>query len=366
MDGFGTGEVRMSAARGIKQVSLLTGVFLLVSTSAWGVNRFRIGDGQLPLGSSGNVVGIVADIDQEIVGLSIALDFDPAKLRISEVRLGAGLIGLEPEFSDGIIDNARGELVHGIILSLTETIVERRIAAGEGVEVLRLVVDVIAEEPASTTLDLANAAGFPGRLNVMTDGGGNSVAPSPQLSDGVLALRRLLPVIKHIQGNVGVAGDTFLVVGFNFDQAGLQVTICGNEAEHRLLGDGQTLQVFAPACAAAGFAVLEICNSFGCDTVAEGFDYDLVGGRQAPGDCNGDGGLDLSDGVCLLSHLFLGQPAELPCDGAGEMSLNDFNGDARIDLSDGVGILVYLFQGGPAHAEGTECKVLTGCSNTCN
>ena len=48
------------------------------------------------------------------------------------------------------------------------------------------------------------------------------------------------------------------------------------------------------------------------------------------------------------------------------MSLNDFNGDARIDLSDGVGILVYLFQGGPAHVEGTECKVLTGCSNTCN
>ena len=366
MVGFGTGEVRMNTDRGIKQVLLFTGVFLLVSTSAWGVNRFRIADGELALGSSGNIVGIVADIDQEIVGFSVSLEFDQTKLRISEVRLGAGLSGLDPEFSEGIVDNERGEFVHGVILSLSETIAERRIAAAEDVEVLQLVVDVITPVAGSTTLDLGNSSNFAGPRNVMTDGNGNSVNPAPQLSDGTLALSSLLPVIKHIQGNIGVAGDTFLVVGFNFDQDGLEVAICGNEAEHRLLGDGQTLQVFAPACATAGFAALEICNSFGCDTVAQGFEYDVVGGAQVPGDCNSDGGLDLSDGVCLLSHLFLGVPQELACDGDGEVRLNDFNGDANIDLSDGVGILVYLFQGGPAHAEGTECRILTGCSNICN
>lgn len=355
----------MSAKRATLQVLLFTSV-LLLGVPASAVNRFRIDDGQLALGSSGNIVSVVADIDQPIVGFSVSLDFDSDKLRLSEVRLGAGIAGLEPEFSQGVIDNARGEFVHGVVVSLTETIVERRIGAGQGVELLRLVVDVVTDEPGSASLDLQNAGGVPGRRNVMTDGNGNSVAPSPQLSDGAFELRRLLPVIKHIQGNFGVAGDTFLVVGFNFDQDGLSVTICDNEAEHRLLGDGQTLQVFAPACASAGFATLEICNSFGCDSVADGFEYDLVGGAQVPGDCNSDGGLDLSDGVCLLSHLFLGQPVELPCDGAGELGLNDFNGDSSIDLSDGVGVLVYLFQGGPAHAGGTDCRVFVGCSNLCD
>lgn len=356
----------MKAIQGIRRALLLTTAFLALSTSAWGVNRFRIDDGQLALGSNGNIVAVMADIDQDIVGFSIALDFDPEKIRVSEVRIGSGIAGLEPEFSQGVIDNARGELVHGVIVSMTDTIVERRIAAGEGVEVLRLLVDVLAEDAGDTTLDLANAVGFPGRRNVMTDGNGNSVSPAPQLSDGEISLRQLLPVIKHIQGNLGVAGDTFLVVGLNFDQPGFRVTICGNEAENRLLGDGQTLQVFAPACGSAGFAVLEICNDFGCASVADGFDYDVVGGRQVPGDCNSDGGLDLSDGVCLLSHLFLGQPADLPCDGAGEVGLNDFNGDSQVDLSDGVGILVYLFQGGPAHGAGTACRVFVGCSNRCD
>lgn len=356
----------MNARKVNKSVLWFTSVFLLVSTSAWAVNRFRIDDGQLALGSSGNIISVVADIDQAIVGFSVALDFDPEKLRIAEVRLGAEVAGLEPEFSQGVIDNDRGEFVHGVVVSLSETIIERRIAEGQDVEILQLVVDVVTEEPGSTSLDLGNAAGFPGRRNVMTDGSGNSVAPGPQLSDGALSLRSLLPVIKHIQGNIGGIGDTFLVVGFNFDQEGLRVTICGNEAEHRLLGDGQTLQLFAPVCGSAGFASLEICNSFGCDTVAQGFEYELVGGGQVPGDCNSDGGLDLSDGVCLLSHLFLGQPADLPCDGPGEVGLNDFNGDARIDLSDGVGALVYLFQGGPAHAGGVACRIFVGCPNSCN
>ena len=36
-------------------------------------------------------------------------------------------------------------------------------------------------------------------------------------------------------------------------------------------------------------------------------------GRQIPGDCNRDGGLDVSDTVCFFRFLFFGDPAELPC-----------------------------------------------------
>ena len=66
-------------------------------------------------------------------------------------------------------------------------------------------------------------------------------------------------------------------------------------------------------------------------------------GLQRPGDVNQDGALDLSDGVWLLGHLFLGTPGTrvLPCDGGtagsprpGAAELANWNGDPAIDLSD--------------------------------
>ncbi len=58
------------------------------------------------------------------------------------------------------------------------------------------------------------------------------------------------------------------------------------------------------------------------------------GSRRLPGDSNLDGGLDLSDTVWLLGHLFLGASAALPCEGGtaaspgrGELALGDANGD---------------------------------------
>ncbi|MEE3181080.1 MAG: hypothetical protein VX288_04160, partial [Planctomycetota bacterium] len=234
---------------GLKVKILLTVVlFALLSSSARATNRFRIEDEQLAIGSTGNVVGVLADLDQETVGFSIRLQFDPARIRIAEVRAGTGLLALEPEFSEGFIDNEGGELVHGVVLSLSESIVESRIAPGEGVELLQLVVDVVAGQAGSTVLDLENSNGIPARRNVMTNGAGESVNPAPRLLDGRMSYQQLNPVIKHVQSNSGAAGDPFLVVGLNFNRPGLRVEICGNEAEHQLLGDGQTLQVFAPSC----------------------------------------------------------------------------------------------------------------------
>jgi hypothetical protein len=91
---------------------------------------------------------------------------------------------------------------------------------------------------------------------------------------------------------------------------------------------------------------------------------------QRPGDCNQDNALDVSDAICLLGFLFLGNPADLPCgDGTSSDSANtillDCNGDGTLDLSDGVCVLTYLFAGGPPPVLGTECVSIPGCPDVC-
>jgi hypothetical protein len=95
-----------------------------------------------------------------------------------------------------------------------------------------------------------------------------------------------------------------------------------------------------------------------------------AGGRQRPGDCNQDGEFDISDAICLLGHLFLGAPAELPCEGGTaadpqNVALLDLNGDRGIDLSDPVHGLSFLFQGGGPPLLGGECVRLVGCPDRC-
>jgi len=75
-----------------------------------------------------------------------------------------------------------------------------------------------------------------------------------------------------------------------------------------------------------------------------------------PGDCNNDGSLDLSDVICLLGHLFQGNPPVLPCNSAAaNLTLMDCNNDGGIDLSDAIYKLTYLFGGGPEPVLGVDC-----------
>jgi hypothetical protein len=96
------------------------------------------------------------------------------------------------------------------------------------------------------------------------------------------------------------------------------------------------------------------------------------GNIQKPGDCNGDGELDISDPICLLGFLFGGSSTPLPCEGdetsAGNIGVLDTNGDAKIDISDVVYTLGYLFQGMPPPTKGTNCQSIAGCpdnNSTC-
>jgi hypothetical protein len=86
----------------------------------------------------------------------------------------------------------------------------------------------------------------------------------------------------------------------------------------------------------------------------------LQGGLRIPGDGNGDGKLDISDAVYLLSLLFLGNAEAPPCGDRtlghpANKALLNTNGDAGVDISDAVATLSYLFLGGPPPALGREC-----------
>ena len=96
-----------------------------------------------------------------------------------------------------------------------------------------------------------------------------------------------------------------------------------------------------------------------------------AGGGQIPGDCNQDGGLDISDAVCLLFTLFLESPLGLPCgdgsvDDPGNRLLSDSNGDGAVDLSDAIHLLSYLFIAGLPPELGTDCTRIEGCPENCS
>jgi hypothetical protein len=93
-------------------------------------------------------------------------------------------------------------------------------------------------------------------------------------------------------------------------------------------------------------------------------------GDQVPNDCNQDGKLDIGDAICLLGHLFQGQPSELPCAGGtvddrGNVALLDCDGNQRVDLTDAICVLAWLFQGGQEPIGGRECKETEGCPSAC-
>ncbi len=72
------------------------------------------------------------------------------------------------------------------------------------------------------------------------------------------------------------------------------------------------------------------------------------------GDTNGDSNRDLSDGLYLLDHLFVGGPAPVPYACGTDIPSRDngdVNGDSVLDLSDGVYLLGWLFLGGPEPVE---------------
>lgn len=379
----------------IKRLGLaLPAVVLAVcaSSSAWAANRFFIKNASMPLGSTGNTVSVLADLDQPIYGFSIHLTFDAAKIMVTGVQSGAAITGLSPEYNDGTVTNSPGRVVQGVVFDLSDPIT-KNLPVGTNKEILKLTIDVLSASATTVLLDLVNVPGNPSRLNVMTNANGDSIAPAPTLVDGTLTLNSLAPIIDGIEPSSGSAGDEFFITGQNFTQPGLAVTICGKAATFTLLADNVTIRATAPSCS-AGAAEVKVCTNLGCSTKPSGFTYatgsqspiidEFLNNSGAAGDvflvlgqhfdvaglgvmvCNVNatftlapdkGSIQVTAPACASAGCAVVKVStnagsdSNPCGFTYESVQTTFvrgnaNGDAQVDLSDAVFILQYLFGGG--------------------
>ena len=76
-------------------------------------------------------------------------------------------------------------------------------------------------------------------------------------------------------------------------------------------------------------------------------------------DCNGDGQMNIADGVYHLGILFVGS-RESECKPA-----LDFNGDGTTNIADPVAAFNFLFSGGAAPAAGRGCREFADCPSRC-
>ena len=95
-----------------------------------------------------------------------------------------------------------------------------------------------------------------------------------------------------------------------------------------------------------------------------------TGAAQLAGDCDQSGSITLTDGVCIVGVLFLGQPDFFPC-GSGvasdsaNVTLLDMDLSGDLDVTDAVSLLSYLFLGitPPAFGDGVPtCRTIEGCA----
>ncbi len=136
--------------------------------------------------------------------------------------------------------------------------------------------------------------------------------------------------------------------------------------------DATSLQVSCPDLPADDGRICVVVRTAGGAEERICCEYTCQGRRgQTPGDLNQDLEVDIADAIGLLGHLFLGEPAALPCRGAvdspSHRALLDWNGDARVDISDPIAQLHHLFLGGPPHNLGPagRCVEIEGCPAAC-
>ena len=157
-------------------------------------------------------------------------------------------------------------------------------------------------------------------------------------------------VDEFFEGRISVASD-------NFDPSvALFNDLCDEVSFNDNCGAGTESACLNVSLEAGNYSIVVSSEE---PRAAGGFSLTLASTDETDvfsrGDGNGDGALELTDGIIVLNYLFTG--GEAP----GCMEAADSDNDAQISLTDAVLILSYLFQGGNAPALPGPPGVNTGC-----
>ena len=142
--------------------------------------------------------------------------------------------------------------------------------------------------------------------------------------------------------SIALPGGDFLQHGLGITEDGstLLVTELGNSRviaidveSHEVLAEIATAPVPNEVGVKGGRAWITEQFGFSVQVV-------LLPGSFVRGEVNGDGSINVADGVAVLNHLFV--TPGLDC-----LESADINNDGGIDLADPISLFTYLFQSGP-------------------
>lgn len=171
---------------------------------------------------------------------------------------------------------------------------------------------------------------------------------------GRYTLRRRLtitiprPQLRALQPDLGSAdgGDTILVMGHNFSED-VRIEFDGVPSPSvEYIGEdaitGEVLSVVTPP--GNGFVKVRAINpSLGDLASEQELDFTYIPSPNSEtflrGDCDGDGGYSISDGVCILSYLFQARPIDC-------LDSADADDSGLLGITDAVYLLSWLFRGG--------------------
>ena len=146
------------------------------------------------------------------------------------------------------------------------------------------------------------------------------------------------PEITALEPAEALAGDTIEIRGSGF-LPGLTV-LFGETPSPRVSRASDTL-LTAEVPAGAGRVEVKVSNSNGQESGTVSFSYIDPAPTFVRGDANGDGFLDISDGIAVINYLFIGR--ELDC-----LDAADVDDDEALLITDGVYLLDFLFRTGSA------------------
>jgi len=249
---------------------------LVLAMPVYGASEFYIEETELALEDTNHSLTVACNNDFVVYGFSIALAFENDKIQITQLALGSDASAAEwdsiefsnlndPASLDAI--NASGELMVGVVMDWVPDGVDPDITipAGDGHNLVEISISLLATEPGETQIifkDLKNPENNADVKNVLTTSVGNTVSPTQDLQTVQIVSRK--PVITGLQDNEGEPGEVFKILGTMFDEAGLEVTVCGTTAAINS-STATEIEAVIPDCP-LGWAEVQVCTDQGCDS----------------------------------------------------------------------------------------------------